>query len=676
MQKKLTKTILSVENLEITYHVAGQSIKAVRNVSFTIKAGETYGLVGESGSGKSTIAYSIMSYLASNGEQTNGCIFFDGINLADLNQTQLQKIRGLKIAVVPQDPLTSLNPSHKIGAQISEILKIHSQLTNNEINKKVIKILEEVHIPTPELTVDKYPHQLSGGQQQRILIAMAFCTNPKLLVMDEPTTGLDVTTQDRILKLINTMKKEHNTAVLYITHDMGVVKNICDKVGILYAGELVSETSVKDAFNNPPHPYTKNLLACIPSTFDTSESKQKLQVIKGNLPDLKQLKERCIFVERCQYAQHRCFNEIPEMAELSIGRKSKCFLTTLPEQPTKELDLKIDELKKQPQKDLLVVNSLSKFFPVAGGKSRALDDISFTCKKGEILGIVGESGCGKTTLARCIIGLNELSAGSILFNNNNISNAKKRSKDLKKNIQMVFQNPEATLNPQRTIGQIIGRSLTLHEKIPKQDVHKKVIDLLTMVSLDARYIHRYPSEISGGEKQRVGIARAFASNPELIILDEPISSLDVSVQAGILNLLHELQEKYGTTYIFIGHNLAVMRHLCDRIMVIYLGKICEIGTPKEIFSPPYHPYVEGLLSAIPIIEPNLAQRKVNINGEIPNATAVISGCYFKSRCHKKIEGICDNTAPPFIDFGNGHKIACHVTASELTATKPIFSHLA
>ncbi len=675
MQKPSNKTILSVENLEITYYVAGQPVKAVRNVSFNIKAGETYGLVGESGSGKSTVAYSIMSYLASNGEQSNGNIFFDGINLADLNQKQLQKIRGLKIAIVPQDPLTSLNPSHRIGAQISEILKIHSTLTTSGINQKVIDILKEVHIPTPELTIHKYPHQLSGGQQQRILIAMAFCTNPKLLVMDEPTTGLDVTTQDRILKLINMMKKEHNTAVLYITHDMGVVKNLCDRVGILYAGELVSETSVKDAFNNPPHPYTKNLLACIPSTFDVSARKTKLKVIKGSLPDLKQLKERCIFVERCQYAHDKCFNERPEMTELSPGRKSKCFLTTLAEQSTIDLNLKTNTLTKPSQKDLLVVNSLSKFFPVAGGKSRAIDNISFTCKKGEILGIVGESGCGKTTIARCIIGLNEISAGDISFNENNISKIKKRSKNLKKNIQMVFQNPEATLNPQRTIGQIIGRSIALHEKMSKEDIQKKVIDLLTMVSLDERYIDRYPSEISGGEKQRVGIARAFASNPELIILDEPISSLDVSVQAGILNLLHELQEKFGTTYIFIGHNLAVMRHLCDRIMVIYLGKICEIGTPQEIFSPPYHPYVEGLLSAIPIIEPNLEQRKVSIDGEIPNSTAVIDGCYFKTRCHKKIDGLCDKTAPPFIDFGNEHKIACHVAANELTETKPIFSHL-
>ncbi len=663
-------SILTVKNLEITYTVNGRRIPAVRRVSFDIKAGETFGLVGESGSGKSTIAYSVVQYLASNGEVSEGKILFCGDDLTKFKYKDLLKIRGAEIALVPQDPLTSLNPSHKVGDQVAEVLKIHTLLNDKEIRSRVIEILNEVHIPMAEITAQKYPHQISGGQQQRVLIAMAFCTNPKLLIMDEPTTGLDVTTQARILSLINKMKSKYNTAVLYITHDMGVVKNICDRVAILYAGEIVNEGTVKEIFEKPAHPYTQSLMECIPSTYKKEEYNVKLKTIKGFLPNLGELTSSCIFAPRCKHVQKRCREQIPPVLNLSKTGKVKCFFEELPK--TEEEILEKSEKLDIEYKDLLQVKNLIKFFPTPMGNSRAVDDVSFTCKKGEIIGIVGESGCGKTTIARCIVGLTQKNGGDIIFDNKALGIVAKREKDLSRKIQMVFQNPEATLNPQKTVEQIIERPLILYNIVPKEKRKEKVLELLDMVNLRDIYLNRYPHEISGGEKQRVGIARAFASNPELIILDEPISSLDVSVQAGILNILHELQRKHGTTYIFIGHNLSIIRHLCNRIIVIYLGQICEIGTPQEIFSVPYHPYVEGLLSAIPTIESNLAQRVVTIDGAIPSAIGAISGCPFHTRCHKKIGKICEDEKPQEIEFESGHKIYCHLSKEELLNEEPIF----
>ncbi|MCF6173407.1 MAG: ABC transporter ATP-binding protein, partial [Campylobacteraceae bacterium] len=495
-----------------------------------------------------------------------------------------------------------------------------------------------------------------------------FCTNPKLLVMDEPTTGLDVTTQAKILSLINEMKAKHNTAVLYITHNMGVVKNLCDRVAILYAGEIVDEGCVKEIFEKPAHPYTKNLMECIPSTFE--DEGVKLKTIKGFLPNIGELISSCIFAPRCKYVQKQCNEEIPPVLSLSKTRKVKCFLKELPKIGDEALEKSTKVSIKE--KDLLEIKNLTKFFPTPAGNSRAIDDVSFTCKQGEILGIVGESGCGKTTIARCIVGLTPKSSGDIIFNGKSLGITRKRGKDLSRKIQMVFQNPEATLNPQKTVEQIIERPLALYNVVPKGQRKRRVLELLSMVNLSDRYLSRYPHEISGGEKQRVGIARSFASNPELIVLDEPTSSLDVSVQAGILNLLHELQQKHGTTYIFIGHDLSAMRHLCDRIMVIYLGQICEIGTPQEIFSAPYHLYTEGLLSAIPVIESNLSQREVSIEGAIPSSIEAMLGCPFHTRCHKKIGKICEEEKPLELEFESGNKIYCHLSKAELLDEEPIF----
>jgi len=666
---------LQVNNLDIDYLIGGKSIPALRNISFDIAPGETLGLVGESGSGKSTIAYSIVKYLASNGRVSGGSIQFKDKDIFSLNNAELLKIRGSKIALVPQDPLTSLNPSHRIGAQISEILDIHFDLTKQQLWDRTIAALHSVHIAMPETTALKYPHQISGGQQQRVLIAMAFCTDPELLVMDEPTTGLDVTTQARILDLINEMKALHNTSILYITHDLGVSKKICDKVTIIYAGEVVEQGTVDEIFSAPAHPYTQGLIDCIPPTCASEQDGNRLSSIEGFLPNIEQLENACIFAPRCPQVQDQCHQEVPPLQQISVGHQSKCFFRAFA--PTNKT-----AMVARPQsptirsETLLEVKHLKKSFPTKKGSFFAVDGVDFKCNKGEILGIVGESGCGKTTIARMLVGLEEKTSGSISFNNRKLGSYRERGKDISKKIQMVFQNPEATLNPQKTIEQIITRPLALYDMVPKSQRREKAIELLNSVNLGSHYLSKYPHEISGGEKQRVGIARAFATDPELIILDEPISSLDVSVQANILNLLQELREKRNITYIFIGHNLGVIRHLCDRIMVIYKGKICEMGTPEQVFQPPYHPYTETLLAAIPVIEPDIEQRSVRVEDEGAQVELTCSGCAFHQRCRFNIFETCQLRAPPVLDCGSGHDIACHAPLEQLRLLEPVFKKTA
>jgi peptide/nickel transport system ATP-binding protein len=662
--------VLSVRDVDITYYSGKVKFPAIRKASFEIGAGEAFGLVGESGSGKSTLAYAVMQYLASNGKIAGGEIAFSGTNLMKLSSTELLGLRGLKISMVPQDPLTSLNPSHRVGDQVSEILKIHFKLSQGEAHKKAVEMLGQVHLPAPDLTALKYPHQISGGQQQRVLIAMAFCTNPELLIMDEPTTGLDVTTQARILDLIREMKKNHKTAILYITHDLGVVKNLCDRVGIIYAGEIVEEGNVASIFLSPAHPYTRGLLNCIPKTY-THKTEKRLDAIEGFIPNLAELKPSCIFSPRCKFVQEQCRRQAPPFMEIGLGRRSKCYFTEFKEQV---VDDDFEDLRaSSPSKRILVtVDHLKKVYPTKRGDLRAVDDTSFECKKGEIMGIVGESGCGKTTMARCIVGLEDYSAGTITFDDQDIGMVRKRSKEMRRKIQMVFQNPEATLNPQKTVEEIVTRPLALYNVVPKARRRQRAIELLESVNLTELYLSRYPHEISGGEKQRVGIARAFATEPELIILDEPISSLDVSVQAGVLNLLFDLQKKHHIAYIFIGHNLSVIRHLCNRVIIVYMGRLCEIGSPDELFEPPYHPYTEALLSAIPVVEPDIDQREIRLEGAMPNAIDPMPGCAFHTRCPRKIGDICVQSAPAEVEVKPGHKITCHIPVDELSAVDPMF----
>jgi len=673
------KPVLSVQGLDVTYLSNRRDIPAVRQVNIDIRSGEALGLAGESGSGKSTIAYAIMRYLPDNGRITSGNIIFQGKDVYQLNDYELTSLRGRKISMVPQDPLGSLNPSHRIGDQISEILKVHYKLLNSEAYEKTIEILKQVNMPSPSVIATKYPHELSGGQQQRVLIAMAFCTKPDLLIMDEPTTGLDVTTAVKIIDLISEMKEKFNSSILYITHNLGVINRLCDRVTIIYAGEIVEQGKVADVFEKPCHPYTLGLLGSIPRV-NLDVSKKKLNVIEGILPDLTNLNQSCIFSPRCPYSERRCFSEIPPTVHIDGNRSAKCFYYEKLVDSTNSFSEREKNLTKtkslfsDDKQILLKADKLKKVYYSKKGALRAVDGLSFVCKKGEVLGIVGESGCGKTTLARCVVGLLDIDGGHILFNNQNIGvTYKKRSKRLLQKIQMIFQNPNSTLNPQKTINQILGRPLALYKLVPKSKLRDRVVELLESVHLNENYLSRYPHEISGGEAQRIGIARAFALLPELVICDEPISNLDVSVQSAILNLFLHLHAKYNMTSIFITHDLSVVHHISDRILVMYMGKICEIGTPDDMFAPPYHPYTEALLAAIPTVQPNITQKKIRLEGAVPSPIDPVNGCAFHTRCPRKIGGICENILPPEVEVSPSHVISCHIRLEELMNVTPVFS---
>ncbi len=671
--------VLSVQGIDVTYFTLGGDIPAVRQANIDIRPGEALGLVGESGSGKSTIAYAIMRYLPGNGRIIRGNIIFQGKDIYKLNDNELTRLRGRNISLVPQDPLGSLNPSHRIGDQISEILEDHYKLLKKEAYEKTIEMLEQVNMPAPHMMATKYPHELSGGQQQRVLISMAFCTKPDLLIMDEPTTGLDVTTAVKIIDLIIEMKQKYNSSILYITHNLGVINRLCDRVAIIYAGEIVEEGKVVDVFKKPCHPYTLGLLGSIPRiNFDVS--KEKLNVIEGFLPDLTNLSQSCIFSPRCPYSERRCSSEIPPTVPIGVNRSSKCFFyqkladSTNSVSDSKSHTTKTESLLSDNKEILLKVDKLKKVYHSKKGALRAVDGTSFKCRKGDVLGIVGESGCGKTTLAKCVVGLLDIDGGYILFDNQNIGvTYKKRSKGLLQKIQMIFQNPDATLNPQKTVNQILSRPLVLYNLVPKSRLRERVVELLQSVHLNESYLSRYPNELSGGEAQRIGIARAFALLPELVICDEPISNLDVSVQAGILNLLSDLHNRYNITSIFITHDLNVVRHISDKILVMYMGRICEIGTPDEIFTPPYHPYTEALLAAIPIVQPNIIQKKIRLEGSVPSPIDPVHGCVFHSRCPRKIGDICINTSPPEVQVSPSHIISCHIPLKELIKVTPVLS---
>ncbi|MCK4417717.1 MAG: ABC transporter ATP-binding protein [Candidatus Latescibacteria bacterium] len=672
---------LIIEDLDIIYSTLGKNIPAVRGVSLEIGASEGFGLVGESGSGKSTIAYAIMRYLPSNGKITNGKITFRSTNIFRLTANELLSLRGARMSLVPQEPLTSLNPSHRVGSQIAEVFRIHLDLSKEKAYERTIEMLEQVNMPDPEGMARKYPHEISGGQQQRVLIAMAFSTHPDLLIMDEPTTGLDVTTEARILDLLVEMKSIYNSAILYIAHDLGVVRRVCERVAIIYAGEIIEVGDVDTVFNRPAHGYTLGLLGCIPK-FSSEAVQEKLHAIEGFLPDLSDLKPGCIFAARCSQVEDGCLAKVIPLTDIGSGHLTKCIfyqkILDLSDIVSGEQESDKETAGRSPRKEsheiLLKIDDLKKAFRVGRGNLLAVDGVNLECRKGEILGIVGESGCGKTTLARCIVGLLEVDNGRILFNGGNVSiTAKRRSRELHRKIQMIFQNPDSTLNPQKTVEQIINRPLTLFKLSSRKERRKQVTGLLESVKLGERYLFRYPHELSGGEKQRVGIARAFASEPELVICDEPISSLDVSVQAGIINLLIELQKEHDISYLCIGHDLNVIRHISNRIVVMYMGKICEVGTSYELFQPPYHPYTEALLSAIPILETNVAVRKIRLEGAVPSPINPGPSCRFHTRCPRKAGKICVSTPPPEIEVSPGHLIYCHIPLKELCSVPPVLS---
>jgi peptide/nickel transport system ATP-binding protein len=688
------ETILEIEHLSIAYKTRKGDVEAVRDVSFTLRAGETIGLVGESGCGKSTIAFGIVNHLGPNGRITGGHIRFLGAELIGRTRTELKALRGDRIAMVFQDPMQALNPSVRLGDQLAEVLTCHRDMSKKEAWERSIAMLKRVQMPDPENIMKRYAHQISGGQQQRVIIAMALLNNPSLLIMDEPTTALDVTVEATVLDLIEELKQDFNAANIFITHNLGVVARVSDYICVMYAGQVVEKGSVVEIFNRPCHPYTRGLMAAVPKLGE-SKLGSMLYPIHGRVPAPAQRpRHACIFLTRCDYATDTCRKMRPEMTQIAPGHSARCvYAEEIDQRPrtgrrrTQTTGLVVD--KKQNAGLLLRSDHLKLYYPTApdsvvslfglGEKKfvKAVDDVSLRLARGRTLGVVGESGCGKSSLVKGLIGLEPLTDGRIKFLGIE-ANAPvyRRSTALIKEMQMVFQNPDATLNPSYTVGRQIARPIKRFRTVPKKLVKHEVTRLLKAVRLGPNYYNRLPRQLSGGEKQRVGIARALASRPDLIICDEPVSALDVSVQAAVINLLLEIQNTLGAAMIFIAHDLSLVRYFSDDILVMYLGKLVEIGPAEKIYDPPYHPYTEALLAAVPIADPEAKQREIRLSGDIPSALNPPPGCRFHTRCPRRKEmlpsggKVCEREEPPWRQSEAGHRILCHIPFDDLKKIEP------
>ena len=624
-----------------------------------------------------------MGYLPSRA-RTSGTILFKDQDLTRLPRPQLRHLRGNRIAIVYQDPQASLNPSLTIERQLSEVIFAHEPATRDAARKRILDMLELVRMPDPAYILERYPHQLSGGMQQRVVIAMALLLNPDLVIMDEPTTGLDVTVEAGVLDILEDLRREFHMAILYISHNLGVIARICDKVGVMYAGELVEETSAQDLFARPYHPYTLGLMRCVPRS-GVRYTTEALYSIPGRVPALTELPEGCAFAARCPLVIDTCAETHPPLDDVAANHKARCFRwETVIEQP--ELVVRTEPLidaedEAAPQK-LLDVERLKVYFYEALtmlgalGPQRELkvvDDVSFDLTSQRTLGIVGESGCGKSTIAKALAGLVSITGGEVEFLGTDFSQAiDRRDGEKLRQLQMVFQNPDASLNPKHTVKTTLTRPLRRFQVVTQAQEEARIVELLQAVNLDESYLDRLPKELSGGEKQRVAIARAFAGQPELVLCDEPISSLDVSVQAAVINLLRRLQRERNVALIFIAHDLNMVRYVSDTVAVIYLGRICEVGPTESIFNPPFHPYTEALISAIPVINPDVEITPIRLEGTVPSPANPPSGCRFHTRCPRKVGTICETAAPPAQIGGNGHTIFCHIPVIGFTPGRQIY----
>ncbi|HEY8439506.1 MAG TPA: ABC transporter ATP-binding protein [Candidatus Limnocylindrales bacterium] len=654
---------LRVENLSLSYIVRGIPRPVLRGVSFHIRPGESYGLVGESGCGKSTTAYAAVRYLARNARITGGRILIDGSDVTTMSEDRLRQFRMRHASMVYQDPGAALNPTTKIGPQVVEAFTILGE-SRPVAEAHAIEALERVQIADPARVMQRYPHQLSGGMQQRIVIAMALASDPKLLVLDEPTTGLDATVEASVLDLVRSLQAETNAAVLLIAHNLGVIRTICDRVGVMYAGKIVEEGDAAAVFDKPQHPYTLGLLRSLPR-HGIRKSQRALATIPGSLPPVGATLPACVFVDRCPLATEICRTVDPPPVDLGGGRTSKCHhidrLDELVEPP-----IRPGETAAAQGNAMLSLSRVSKTFHQSGHSVPALVGIDLTLHHGETLGLVGESGSGKSTLARTILGIERPDAGSGLALDEKPLEGRSvdRPTDDKRSIQMVFQNPESALNRGWTARRILARSVRKLTGLRGKAVDERVDQLAANLRLSQQHLDLKPRQLSGGLKQRLAIARAFAGDPKIVVADEPTSALDVSVQAAILNVLSDLQVENRTAYLLISHDLGVVRYLADRIAVMYLGRIMEVGDSETVFRGPNHPYTEALLSAIPKIEGEPGAR-IRLDGEIPSPANPPSGCVFHTRCHRFMKGICDVTEPPLIEVEPGHMMSCHIPIDEL-----------
>ena len=668
--------LLEFRDVGIAYATRAGEVPVIPALSFRVSAGEAMGLVGESGCGKSTVALSIVRYLGRAGRLVRGRILFEGRDLATLDDEELRAVRGRRIAMVYQDPMASLNPVMTVGRQLMEVPMLHEGVGAATAHARAIEMLREVKLSDPEAVMARYPHQLSGGQQQRIVIAMALIAEPALLVMDEPTTGLDVTVEAAVLDLVRELRRRRRTAILFISHNLGTVVRVCDRIGVMYRGELVEEGSIRQIFTDPRHPYTRGLLDCLP-VLGRDKRYAPLVPIPGQLEPALSRPPGCGFAARCIHVDRaRCTSApIPLLprdgarghrvacvraAELAPWARRRAEGTAADAAVVSDPVISTQRLGK-------VYHARSGLFGAGRAAVRALRDVDVVAVRGQTLAIVGESGCGKSTLAKVLTGIEVATDGHVTLDGAEIGRlgVDGRSRELRRKLQMVFQNPDSTLNPSHTVGYAISRALRrLRDRAPA-DPSAGVARLLEVVKLAPQMAARKPRQLSGGEKQRVAIARALAGDPDVIVADEPVSALDVSVQATIVNLLAELQAARGTTLVFISHDLAVVRYLADHVAVMYLGAVVEFGRVASVFAPPYHPYTEALLSAVPVPDPDRQYARILLEGAVPRASERLRGCPFATRCPRKLGAVCDDTPPPVQRLPGGHRIACHIPTAEL-----------
>ena len=661
-----TTLALAVTDLELAYKVRGIDRPVLRGVSFDIEPGRSYGLVGESGCGKSTAALGIVRYLPRNGRITGGSITVAGRDVLALSRAGLRDYHARTVSMVYQNPGSALNPGMRVGAQVAEAFTVLGS-SRKEANEQAYEALVKVQIADPGSVMSRYPHQLSGGMQQRAVIAMALAKNPTLLILDEPTTGLDATVEAEVLDLVSNLQAELHTAVLFISHNLGVISKMCDRVGVLYAGRLVEEGPVGTVLQDPRHPYTVGLLRCIPRG-GVRKDRGRLDTIPGFLPSLGATIEGCVFADRCALADDRCRTEEPPLESIGAAHSARCFYHELAQDLPREAsaDLALPAVNHD-DKPLLQFDDLGKTFKQHGAEIQALVGVSAAIWPGETLGLVGESGSGKTTLARTLLGIISPTSGAVELDGRVLAPLyQKRTREDLRSVQIVFQNPDSALNRRHSVQRILLRSMKKLAGIGGKAADAKLGDLARRVRITERTLTQKPVQLSGGLKQRVAIARAFAGDPKLVVCDEPTSALDVSVQAAILNLLVELQAEQRVSYLFISHDLGVVRYISDRIAVLYLGRLMELGPADVVFDGPHHPYTEALLSAVPTVDGG-GRERIRLEGDIPSAAEPPSGCVFHNRCPRRIGPICDETEPPLVEVEPGHLMRCHIPIDELRA---------
>ncbi len=674
--------VLVVSDLRTEFRLRHATVVAVDGVSFSVGEGESVGIVGESGCGKSTTGLSIMRLLPNTGHLTGGSVTLLGRDLATLDEHEMRQVRGNEVALIPQDPMTSLNPTMTIGRQIGEGVRLHGDFTKAEARARALDVLRKVEMPRPAERLDQYPHELSGGLRQRVMIAMALVNNPKLLIADEPTTALDVTIQAQILDLIDDLRRELNMAVVLITHDMGVIAGRTDRVVVMYAGKVAEEAETAELFAHMRHPYSEALLASVPK-LDHSPA-ERLRSIPGLPPDLSQTITNCRFSPRCLYATDLCRVEDPPLTDVNadgpVLHRFACFhpvthepspvpveIAGVPRVADRSLAVRAETLAGAAP--ILQVSGLVKEFPVmsggvfrrAVGTVKAVSGISFRVRSGETFGLVGESGCGKTTVGRLLVAIETPNAGSIIFEDEEqVGVPERQLRQRRRDFQLMFQDPYSSLDPRMQVGSIIREPLKVHKFGTAREQKDRVAELLREVGLSPEAERRYPHEFSGGQRQRIGLARALALEPKLVVADEPVSALDVSVQAQILNLMKDLQERRSLTLLMISHDLAVVRYMADTIGVMYLGKLVELGPAVEVYEHPAHPYTQGLLDAVPVadIAGWRAENELKVRGELPSAIDPPSGCRFRTRC-PRARARCAEEEPLIEDFGRDHLAACH-----------------